>query len=106
MIEPIKYFMEHQEIFGVVGSVFSGGVLYYMIVMAAKIVRIEENLKSRGTFLKKIDKIEENLHQMNKSLSEFIATDRILGERIESISKRVDRVEVDIELLKNKSYKG
>ena len=91
MIEAIKYFIESSNI---VGSVLSAGILYYMIIMLTKIVRIEEKLKE----FSKIEKIEDNVMKIIKNLNKFPAID----ERIKAVDKRVDKVEKDVEELKQK----
>ena len=89
MIEPIKYFIEHQEIFGVAGSVFSGGMLYYMVVMAAKIVRIEENLKSRGSLFMR-DPVDSKVDSLDSDIDLDLEGNMIGHSKANGYKMKVD----------------
>ena len=91
MLEIIKYTIE--GISGVMSPVLSGAILYYMVIMQTKIVRIEENLKNLNT---KIDQIEKFEGQIHKLLINNSAT----NVQVQNIDKRVIKIEKDVEELK------
>jgi len=91
MLEIIKYTIEGLS--GVMSPIFSGAILYYMVVMQTKIIRIEENLKSLNTKMDQIEKFETKIHQL-------IIKNGVTSEQVKSIDKRVVKIEKDVELLK------
>ena len=93
MIEAIRYFVT--ELSGVMSPIFSGGILYYMVLMQTKIVRIEENLKNLNKKIDKIEKFEAKVHQL-------ISTNSATSEQIKNIDKRVVKIEKDVEELKKR----
>lgn len=91
MLEIIKYTIEGLS--GVMSPIFSGAILYYMVVMQTKIVRIEENLKNLNTKMDQIEKFESKIHQL-------IIKNGVTSVQVQNISKRVVKIEKDVELLK------
>ena len=91
MLEIIKYTIEGLS--GVMSPIFSGAILYYMVVMQTKIVRIEENLKNLNTKMDQIEKFESKIHQL-------IIKNGVTSVQVQNIDKRVVKIEKDVELLK------
>jgi hypothetical protein len=91
MLEIIKYTIEGLS--GIMSPIFSGAILYYMVVMQTKIVRIEENLKNLNTKMDQIEKFETKIHQL-------IITNGVTSVQVQNIDKRVVKIEKDVELLK------
>jgi predicted component of type VI protein secretion system len=91
MLEIIKYTIEGLS--GVMSPIFSGAILYYMVVMQTKIVRIEENLKNLNTKMDQIEKFETKIHQL-------IIKNGVTSVQVQNIDKRVVKIEKDVELLK------
>ena len=91
MLEIIKYTIEGLS--GVMRPIFSGAILYYMVVMQTKIVRIEENLKNLNTKMDQIEKFETKIHQL-------IIKNGVTSVQVQNIDKRVVKIEKDVELLK------
>ena len=91
MLEIIKYTIEGLS--GVMSPIFSGAILYYMVVMQTKIVRIEENLKNLNTKMDQIEKFESKIHQL-------IIKNGVTSVQVQNIDKMVVKIEKDVELLK------
>ena len=95
MLEIIKYTIEGLS--GIMSPIFSGAILYYMVIMQTKIIRIEENLKNLNTKIDQIEKFESKIH-------ELIVNNIATSEQVKSIDKRVVKIEKDVEELKRKKY--
>lgn len=91
MLEIIKHTIDGLS--GIMSPIFSGAILYYMVVMQTKIVRIEENLKNLNTKIDQIEKFEGKMHKL-------IINNSATSVQIENIDKRVVKIEKDVEELK------
>ncbi len=95
MLEVIKELIFHHAE-TVLNPTFFAGILYYMITLQIKIVSMAEKIQ---LYQENMQEISKQMHGVTKTITKYAA----LSEQIRSIHTRIDKIERDVEHLRDKN---
>ena len=92
MLEGVKELLTHLDF--TISPICSAGVLYYMIVLQVKIARMADKIQ---LYQDNIQDISRQMHGVIKFIHKYSA----LSEQVRGMHTRLDKVERDIEHIRN-----